>query len=404
MGSESESTEQVSLEGFAIERTDETFTKVVKLRLRSSSRKNRYLREHIKIYQRALSIYGDRLVSFKPHQWGYRSTAADKIRKEHFPKDERLLSAQSLQEAFDEVSSKLATWRDAGRPGKRPFEDHDRGGWLRLKNQGYTIERNNGSYGIKLNIKPYAPEWFGIDTRDPYAVDHLDRIIAGELQAGGCAVRLEKGSKTPRIDLPVSEVIPVYSTADLGDMNTVGVDLGENTLYAVASRSPSADIHGVTLESGREFRHHRERLTDKKDKLAERGDLRGVRQCKGERENYTDHVTHAASREIVEFAREQMPCAIAVEDLTGYRETADDPIHDWPQHLIREKIAYKALEAGIPVVTVDPRNTSVTCRKCEQTDPAARNGPEFSCRRCGYEVHADVNAAINIAERATSEG
>lgn len=29
----------------------------------------------------------------------------------------------------------------------------------------------------------------------------------------------------------------------------------------------------------------------------------------------------------------------------------------------------------------------------------ARSGETFHCRRCDYEVHADVNAAINIATR-----
>jgi len=30
---------------------------------------------------------------------------------------------------------------------------------------------------------------------------------------------------------------------------------------------------------------------------------------------------------------------------------------------------------------------------------AVRDGREFVCWECGYEAHADVNAAINIAQR-----
>lgn len=59
---------------------------------------------------------------------------------------------------------------------------------------------------------------------------------------------------------------------------------------------------------------------------------------------------------------------------------------------------YKAIEAGIPVTTVDPAGTSDSCRQCGAENPAFRDGDLFECWECGYEVHADVNAAINIAD------
>lgn len=72
---------------------------------------------------------------------------------------------------------------------------------------------------------------------------------------------------------------------------------------------------------------------------------------------------------------------------------------DWPYAILQEKIAYKAKAADVPVESVNPQNTSVTCRQCGQTNRGYREGSEFVCTRCGYEVHADVNAAINIANR-----
>jgi IS605 OrfB family transposase len=401
--SKTDAPEQTTLSGFELERTEESLTTVVKIRLESSNRKNAYLREHIGVYQDALKIFGNRLVSFKKWQWDNETPAKDRIRKEHFPPDDRLLSAQSLQEAGQEVSDKLAIWRDDGRPGKRPFSDYSGGDWLRLTNQCYSITANDRGYGIKLKIKPYSPEWFAIDTSDPYAVERLEQIVTGEVNPGGCTVRLAEDSETPVVEVPVTESVDVYSTDELDRMNVVGTDLGENVLYAAAARSPDGEVLGVEMKSGKEFRHHREQLSSKRDELARQGDLRGVRQCKGERLNYTDHVTHVASREIVDFARQHTPCAIGLEELTGYREDAPDPIHDWPQHMIREKVAYKALGEGIPVATVDPEDTSTTCRMCGQTDPEFRNRDRFQCRRCGYQVHADVNGAINIARRPLEE-
>lgn len=40
------------------------------------------------------------------------------------------------------------------------------------------------------------------------------------------------------------------------------------------------------------------------------------------------------------------------------------------------------------------------CRECGETNPQFRDGDDFGCWECGYEVHTDLNAAINIAQWA----
>ena len=122
-----------------------------------------------------------------------------------------------------------------------------------------------------------------------------------------------------------------------------------------------------------------------------------------ERERYTEQVLHPSSCGIVDLATDLAPAVIALEELTGYRETAAEPIHDWPFALLQEMIAYKAKAAGILVEMVNPAYTNVTCRQCSQTNREYRDGTEFHCTRCGYEVHADVNAAINLAMRWLKE-
>src|SRR6266542_5581819 len=62
--------------------------------------------------------------------------------------------------------------------------------------------------------------------------------------------------------------------------------------------------------------------------------------------------------------------------------------------------AVKAEERGCTVVAVDPRHTSQACSCCGHT---ARNNRRsrgrFVCRKCGFELHADLNAARNIAAK-----
>jgi putative transposase len=47
---------------------------------------------------------------------------------------------------------------------------------------------------------------------------------------------------------------------------------------------------------------------------------------------------------------------------------------------------------------INPAYTSQTCSGCGHRDPESRESQSrFRCRACGLQVHADVNAAINIA-------
>ncbi|MHB1545696.1 MAG: RNA-guided endonuclease InsQ/TnpB family protein [bacterium] len=72
-------------------------------------------------------------------------------------------------------------------------------------------------------------------------------------------------------------------------------------------------------------------------------------------------------------------------------------IYDVSWGKFTELLLYKAAEAGINVVQVNPKNTSKTCSKCwhikEDLTLADRL---FVCPHCGLEIDRDVNAAINI--------
>jgi putative transposase len=65
---------------------------------------------------------------------------------------------------------------------------------------------------------------------------------------------------------------------------------------------------------------------------------------------------------------------------------------------------YKARLAGVAVESVDPRNTSRTCAECQHCSKANRKSQsEFSCKACGHQANADVNAARNIRALALSK-
>jgi putative transposase len=72
-------------------------------------------------------------------------------------------------------------------------------------------------------------------------------------------------------------------------------------------------------------------------------------------------------------------------------------IHDSGWGVLVSFLAYKAEDAGRELITVDPRHTSQTCSRCEHVSKDNRvTQAEFRCQACGFQAHADTNAAVNI--------
>jgi putative transposase len=64
----------------------------------------------------------------------------------------------------------------------------------------------------------------------------------------------------------------------------------------------------------------------------------------------------------------------------------------------RRQLAYKAPRFGSELRLVPSPGTSQTCSACGLRDPASREGcgRSFACTTCGFQAHADWNAARNI--------
>jgi IS605 OrfB family transposase len=116
-------------------------------------------------------------------------------------------------------------------------------------------------------------------------------------------------------------------------------------------------------------------------------------------------VNHGIAKRLVQLAKDTK-AALVLEDLTHIRSRMTvrkrqrAKQHNWSFGQLRAFIAYKAAQAGVPVVCVDPRHTSRTCAKCGFVDKRnRRRQAAFSCLRCGHTAHADLNAARMLAVR-----
>ncbi|MEV6993911.1 transposase, partial [Streptomyces sp. NPDC093228] len=121
---------------------------------------------------------------------------------------------------------------------------------------------------------------------------------------------------------------------------------------------------------------------------------------------YATQRNHIIAKKLV-YTAERTLRGIGLEDLSGIRQrvTARKDqrarLHSWAFAQLGAFIEYKARRAGVPVVHVDPRNTSRQCSECWHTHRSNRiDQARFVCRSCGVVLHADHNGSRNIAHRA----
>lgn len=206
------------------------------------------------------------------------------------------------------------------------------------------------------------------------------------------------------VTVDVPEVAPVCPS------DFVGVDFG---IANLASDSDGNRRSGSGIDSVRRRGNSRRKALGKAAAAKRRSGKRpkSIRKAQKRRRNqearYRRDVSHCISKAIVESAK-RTGRGIALEDLKGIRGRvtarggdARNRLGNWGFYQLGAFIAYKAKIAGVEVVFVDPRDTSRQCSACGYIDKEnRRNQSEFKCRLCGFELHADANAARNIRARA----
>ena len=66
-----------------------------------------------------------------------------------------------------------------------------------------------------------------------------------------------------------------------------------------------------------------------------------------------------------------------------------------------QMLSYKAESAGMKIIRVDARNTSKECSNCGNIQEMPLSERTYICNFCGMTMDRDVNASINILNRAT---
>src|SRR5439155_13664376 len=127
------------------------------------------------------------------------------------------------------------------------------------------------------------------------------------------------------------------------------------------------DVHSADHINN--VRYRRRRLRKKLQRKGTQQARRRLRKLAGKERRFARDTNHCISKRIVAKAQGTKR-GIALEDLGGIRDrltvrkSQSATLHSWSFDDLQQKIRYKARRAGVPVVYVDPRNTSRTCPDC----------------------------------------
>ncbi|MDB2272774.1 transposase [Halorubrum ezzemoulense] len=357
--------------------------------------------------------------------------------------DPNLHKRQKLRETRDAYQRALQAAFDTGCDTQSATNDvvveYDLSGYAKNALKKYVPQLCGNSYdaneihddhpvrftneGLQLDHQPQnAIEWYAkvphhedyhlwIPARaNPDQRDWLEALNADDAEMGES--RLFERDGTWYLHVTATRDVEDKSEASADERTPIGVDIGEASLVTVCHRDGSGSPVRPRLwaADGKAVRRLRKTYLTATRRLQKRGSERIADSFGDALWDQIDDVFHRVTSEVVDYAESVDNPVLVLEDLRYIRENMDygeymnRRLHGWGFAKLHAQIRYKAAEKGIPVETVNPRNTSKACHACGEHGYRPRQAT-FRCSNDGCwvgEYQADVNGAINIADRYRS--
>jgi putative transposase len=300
--------------------------------------------------------------------------------------------AQHLVSAFEVAGSVLKNHRRRIRKGKGNHVPYVRRLFMKAENQAYKLDRKSGIIDLPIRAGCHVELKLIVGQ---YHRKYLDDM---SLSLGSLTVLPDRVAVAFRKDAPKPFVPESALSLDTNERSLDGVFVTDDAGIAVKAEFPEVAII--------QQRHHDRRKRLQKKKAHDRRSSRNLCRREGAREHHRiDYRLHQVADSVLKFA-EKRRSAIVLEDLKGIKSKRSKELNRrlsmWPRRKLHQIIEYKARWKGIPVVKVDPRNSSRTCPICGKTQ-YSRMGAEFACV-CGWRLDRHINASINLLQTAISKG
>jgi putative transposase len=182
--------------------------------------------------------------------------------------------------------------------------------------------------------------------------------------------------------------------------NQVGIDLGLIN-FAVLS-------DGTTIKNPRHLKKHEDNLRAKQKPLSRAKRGSSNRQKAKNRlavvhekiRNVRRDFLHKLSRKLVHSHSLMALETLASQEMAEKAHGKSINDAGWSEFI--SMLSYKAEGAGSRVILVNPENTTKECSRCGVLTDKALSERQHNCLSCGLSLDRDINAAMNILNRATS--
>jgi putative transposase len=300
--------------------------------------------------------------------------------------------AKHLVSAFEVAGSALKNHRRRVRKGVTCRIPYVKRLMMKAENQAYKLDRKSGVVDLPIRAGCHVQLKLIVSQ---YHQKYLDDAA---LTLGSLTVLPDRVIVAFRKDAPKLFVPESALSLDTNERSLDGLFVEGDVAKAVKAEFPDIAII--------QQRHHDRRKRLQKKKAHDRRTSKNLCRKEGTREHHRiDHRLHQVANSILRFAEERKS-AIVLEDLKGFRSKRSKELNRrlsmWPRRKLHQIIEYKARWKGIPVVKVDPRNSSGTCPICGRIQ-YSRMGTEFKCE-CGWHMDRHINASINLLKTAISKG
>ncbi|HEY6408232.1 MAG TPA: transposase, partial [Ktedonobacteraceae bacterium] len=226
------------------------------------------------------------------------------------------------------------------------------------------------------------------------------KVLAGKTI--NTSVTLNKRETGWWLTLSYDEVVPIQTGPSAP---VVGVDVGIANFLTTSTGKHYGTFHGKLRERQKRDREKRRRKAKLRKCLEKKGveKLPSTTSRTGQR--LSRHVRQEINRAVNQCFAEHEGAQFAYEHLSV--ATMKHKVRAMNAYLyasnlahIPKQIAWNSAKRGIRATRVKSAYSSQECSVCHHVERANRpNQQTFYCVVCGYQAHADLNAAINIEHR-----
>jgi len=335
----------------------------------------------------------------------FNSTSKTFLHRNTYEKTKQLfnLNTALIQTARDKAVEILKSFNEKRKESKVKSE--------KPKLKRISIRFDKRCYSFAKTTNKLTPYWLTLSLNRKERVTlpiafgerqqkFIEEALQGEWQF--CTVEMVKKNREWYAHFTLKKEVELIDEPE----TFIGVDLGEkNVATAIAISKQNPKPMKGKFWSGARIKEIRGKYAHIRRNLQRKKRLDLVKQIGHKEERMVNQQLHIIANEIIAYAKQFEKPVIAMEKLDGIRENMNSStrlnrrLHAWSFRKLQQYIEYKANLEGIPIVYVNPKNTSKRCHRCGHV--AQANGREFRCPKCGLVYNRDLNATINIAHALT---